>query len=104
LAKSAYDSDGTDERFLDERGIDVIALHHKKVRQQITRTEGTFVATIVDGESIACLLGFKTSGDWFCAGSTMLTTSGVCCSSVVQLYYSVYFEMTSNFFVNRKRL
>jgi hypothetical protein len=43
-----------------------------------------------------CMPGFKTSGVWFCAGNTVLATSWVSCSSVVQLYSSGYFEMDSN--------
>ena len=39
--------------------------------------------------------GFKTSGVWLFAGNTMLTTSWVSYSSVLQLYYSDYFEMAS---------
>ena len=37
IGDKAYDSDGLDERLLDERGIDVIAPHRKKRRKQSTQ-------------------------------------------------------------------
>ena len=77
------------------------------------KTEGSFAAIRADGKSNACLLGFKTSDAWLFAMNTMLKTSLDWYSSVVQLYYSGYFEMACNqipdrrggcYFTKRKKL
>jgi hypothetical protein len=73
IGDKAYDSDGLDERLLEERGIDVIAPHQKTVANNVLRMEGSFVATSGDGKLNAFLLGFKTSDVWLFGMSTMLT-------------------------------
>ena len=98
VGDKAYDSDGLDERLLNDRGIEMIAPHRKNGANNAPKTVGNFVAIRADGWSNACLHGFRISDAWLFATNTMLTTFSVWCNSVVQLYYFDFFEMASNNF------
>jgi transposase len=96
IGDKAYDSDGLDERLLEERGIEVIAPHRESLRKQCSQDDRKLrrYKRLWKVERLfAWLQNFRrlvVRYEYHAENFLGLV------SSVVPLYYFVYFEMASN--------